>query len=119
MRTVSCVASALLYHINDMSKLQNALMDTREHVESKAYRLGTERKSSPLASRTSDSAVQFQPSHTKSGEVCLELKQHALSLSFKLPENIKHIDTTITSKNSMCRKAASSYMKRQGQTFAW
>ena len=94
------------------------MMDTREQVESKAYQLGTGRKSTPLASRTSDYAVQCQQSHTKSGE-CLEVKQRALPLSFKRAKKIKHIDTTIIFRNNICRQAASSYIKRQGQAFAW
>ena len=94
-------------------------MDTQEHVESKAHQLGTERKSTPLASRISDSAVQCQHSHTKSGEVCLEVKQRALPLSFRLAENTEHIDITITVRNNIGRKAASSYMKRQRRAFAW
>ena len=77
MRTVSCVASVVLYQINDVSELYNTLMDTQEQVESKTYHLGTEGKSTPFASFTSDSAVQWQHSHTKSGEVCLEVKQRA------------------------------------------
>ena len=84
MRTVSCVASVVLYQINDVSELYNTLMDTQEQVESKTYHLGTEGKSTPFASFTSDSAVQWQHSHTKSGDVCLEVKQRrALPLSFK------------------------------------
>ena len=73
-------------------------MDTQEHVESKTYQLGTERKSTPLAKRTSNSAVQCQHSHTKSGEVCLEVKQRALPLSFMIARNTKTIDTTIACK---------------------
>ena len=119
MRTVSCVASVVLYQINDVSELYNTLMDTQEQVESKTYHLGTEGKSTPFASFTSDSAVQWQHSHTKSGEVCLEVKQRALPLSFKLAKITHHIDTTITFRNNIGRKAASSYMKRRKRAFAW
>ena len=77
-------------------------MDTQEHVESKTYQLGTERKSTPLASRISDYAVQCQHSHTKSGEVCLEVKQRALPLSFMIARNIKPL---------ILPSHASSYMK--------
>ena len=94
-------------------------MDTQEHEKSKAHQLGTERKSTPLASRILDSAVQCQHSHTKSGEVCLEVKQRALPLSFKLAKITHHIDTTITFRNNIGRKAASSYMKRRKRAFAW
>ena len=119
MRTVSCVASVVLYQINDVSELYNTLMDTQEQVESKTYHIGTEGKSTPFASFTSDSAVQWQHSHTKSGEVCLEVKQRALPLSCRLAENTEHIDITITVRNNIGRKAASSYMKRQRRAFAW
>ena len=78
MRTVWCVASTALYQINDVSKLYKHLVDTQEHVKSKAHQLGTERESTPLASRISNSAVQCQHSHTKSGEVSPEVKQRAL-----------------------------------------
>ena len=119
MRTVSCVASVVLYQINDVSELYNTLMDTQEQVESKTYHLGTEGKSTPFASFTSDSAVQWQHSHTKSGEVCLEVKQCALPLSFKLAKITHHIDTTITFRDNIGRRAASSYMKRRKRAFAW
>ena len=111
MCKVSCVAAVVLCQINDVNKL-STLMDTQEHVESKAYQLGTDRKSTPLASRTSETAVPCQHSHTKSGEVCLKVKQRALPLSFKLAKNIKHIGTTITFRNSICRKAVSSCIKK-------
>ena len=53
-----------------------------------------------FASRISDSAVQCQHSHTKSGEVCLEVKQRALPWSFRLAENTENIDITITIRNT-------------------
>ena len=90
-------------------------MDTQEHVESKTYQLGTERKSMPPASRTSNSAVQCQHSHAKSGEVCLEVKQRALPLSFMIARNTKHIDTTITCK-SVHEKTKTSVCMVDGST---
>ena len=116
MRTISCVASTVLYQINDVS---NTLTDTQEHVESKVHQLGTERKSMPLVSRIWDSELQCKHSHTKSGEVCLEVKQRALLLSFRLAKNSKHIDTTITVRNNIGGKTASSFMKRQSRALAW
>ena len=92
-------------------------MDTEKHVESKAYQLGTERKSTPLASRSPDSAVQYHHSQTKSGEVCLEVKRRALPLS--LAKITHHIDTTVTFRNNIGRKAASSYMRIRKRGFAW
>ena len=94
-------------------------MVTQEHADSKTYQLATERKSTCLASRISDSAVQCQYYHSKFGEVRPEVKQRALPLSFKLAKITQHIDTTITFRNNIGRKAASSYMKRRTRAFAW
>lgn len=78
-------------------------MDTQEHEKSKAHKLATERKSTSLASRISDSAVQCQYYHSKFGEVRPEVKQRALPLSFRLAKNMKHIDRTITVRKDIGR----------------
>ena len=94
-------------------------MDTQEHEKSKAHKLATERKSTSLASRISDSAVQCQYYHSRFGEVRPEVKQRALPLSFRLAKNMKHIDRTITVRKDIGRQAASSYIKGQRRAFAW
>ena len=81
MRTVSCAGSVVLYQIIDVSRLYTYLMDTQEHEKSKAHKLGTERKSTSLASRISDSAVQCQYYHSKFGEVRPEQKSETPRVS--------------------------------------
>jgi len=103
MRTVSCAGSVVLYQIIDVSRLYTYLMDTQEHEKSKAHKLGTERKSTSLTSRISDSAVQCRYYHSKFREVRPQVKQRALPLSFRLAKNTKHIDRTITVRNDIGR----------------
>ena len=78
-------------------------MDTQEQEKSKAHKLGTERKSTSLAGRISDSSVQCEYYHSKLGEERPEVKQCALPLSFRLAKNTIHIDRTITVRNDIGR----------------
>ena len=60
-------------HTYTHTNIDTDLRCTQEQVESNTYPHGTERKSTPIASRNADSAAQGQQSHTQSGEVCVDL----------------------------------------------